>query len=48
MPLSFREYMLVLREELDGILPSFAGWSREALLSSIEEIYMGADLYSPA
>ncbi|MGV8122548.1 MAG: ATP-binding protein [Candidatus Xenobiia bacterium LiM19] len=48
MPLSFREYLLVLREELDGILPSFAGWSREVLMSSIEEISLRAELIDHA
>ncbi len=48
LPLSFREYLLVIRKELKEALPSFEGWSREALIASIEEISLRGELIHPA
>jgi len=46
-PLSFREYLLIMREELKEALPSFEGWNRESLAASIEEISLRGQLMHP-
>ncbi|MDQ7825454.1 MAG: ATP-binding protein [Candidatus Eremiobacteraeota bacterium] len=46
-PLTFREYLLAVREDLKSALPPFQGWNKKILKASLEEVSLSSELIAP-